>query len=537
VQQLEQARLEMLVGGARDMPARQRTLRATLDWSCALLPPEAQTLLARLSVFAGGWTLEAAVAVCGSNELEVLPLLEQLVEHHLVQVIDSETGRARMLETVRAYASERLRERGEEAQLRLRHATYMTELAEKSEPALYGPQAPDVLRRLRAELDNIRAALAWTLEQQPELAGRLCIALFEFWWSSANRLEGTEWVNQALARRDEMSPLVRGRLALVAGAMLEQERPDPAIEALYHEASSLLKTSDDLSTYVFARCDYARYLGNTGDNGHSETVLAGCQTMLHQLESPRIHSWWHLWCGWNAFDRGQHMVARQHWEHCARLMRQIGYIRGQAMCELALAELDYRAGDFAAAHRRNWRRLALEQSIDNQAGVANSYVFLGCLALAQAHLDEAAVHFEAALRLVPRMHQHGFYEWLCYIAGLRGDAEAARQAWTRAWPAGQVEQDQRGLLIQLACAAAVLLAEGRLDAAARLAAFVEQLRSHQLTQLWHAGPDRDPWCQLLRERMSGDVERVLATESSLTWEAATEALQHWLSVQPDQTGQ
>jgi hypothetical protein len=442
-----------------------------------------------------------------------------------------------LLETVREYALERLRERGEEQELRWRHAGYFTELAEQSEPALYGPQAPDVLRQLRAELDNIRAALGWSIPEQPELAGRLCIALFEFWWSSASRLEGIEWTRQALARRDAISTLARGHLVLVAAAMLQQERPDPAIEALYHEAFSLLQASDDLSTYVFARCDYARYLGNIGENRHSETVLEDCQTMLQQLEAPRVHSWWHLWHGWNAFDQGQHTMARQHWEHCAHLMRQIGYIRGQAMCELALAELDYRTGNIAAAHRRNWRRLALEQSIDNQAGVANAFVFLACLALAQAHLGQAAVHFEAALRFVPRMHQHGFYEWLCYIAGLRGDAEAARHTWMRAWPVGQVAQDQRDLLIQLVCAAAVLLAEGRLDAAARLAAFVEQLRSHQLTQLWHAGPDRDPWCQLLRERMSGDVERVLATESSLTWEAATEALQHWLSVQPDQTGQ
>ncbi|HEU5086570.1 MAG TPA: hypothetical protein VFT99_03960, partial [Roseiflexaceae bacterium] len=236
---------------------------------------------------------------------------------------------------------------------------------------------------------------------------------------------------------------------------------------------------------------------------------------------------------------GQRTLAHLHWEHSARLVRQIGYIRGQAQCELALAEFDYRRGDIAAAQRRNWYRLALEQSIDNQVGVANAYHFLGCLALAQGHTGQATPHFEAALRLLPPLNQPGIYLWLSYIAGLRGDADTAEHAWMRAWPDRRIEQDQRGLLIQLTCAAAMLLAQGRLDAASRLAAFVERQRSHEFTQVWHAGPDRDPWFLLLRERLhnrrTNDIQQAWLAGSGLTWEAATETLQHWLSVQPHRT--
>jgi predicted ATPase len=186
LEQLQTAALPRLVGGARDLPARQQTIRATIDWSYRLLTPAEQVLFARVGVFVGGGTLEAVEAIDGAPVSSAAPSpalpaaqhtvtterLLALVDHGLVQVQDRH-GRARytLLETVREYALERLRERGEEQELRWRHAGYFTGLAEKSEPALYGPQAPDVLRRLRAELDNIRAALAWSLEQQPELAG------------------------------------------------------------------------------------------------------------------------------------------------------------------------------------------------------------------------------------------------------------------------------------------------------------------------------------------------------------------------------
>jgi hypothetical protein len=276
-------------------------------------------------------------------------------------------------------------------------------------------------------------------------------------------------------------------------------------------------------------------LHTTDQHARSDALLDVCESILPQLEAPRILSWWHFWRGFNAFHCGDSTLARHHWELSLGIVRQIGYIRGQAQCELALAELDYHRGDIAASRRRNWYRLALEQSIDNQTGVASTLDFLGCLALAQAHLDEAASHFEAALRLLPPTQQFYYYTWLCCIAGLCSDAESAERVWLRAWPAGQIEQEQRGLLIQLTCAAAMLLAQGRLDTAAQLAAFVEEHRSHELTLIWHAGPDRDPWFRLLRdqlhERLAGS-EQEWRVGSSLTWEAATKMLEHCLSVQP-----
>jgi predicted ATPase/DNA-binding XRE family transcriptional regulator len=159
-------RLGLLTGGARDLPHRQRTLRATLDWSYDLLSIAERPLFARLAVFVGGWTLETAEAVCDvGNDAEVLQHMSALVHKSLVQQqanINHEP-RFTMLETVREYALERLEENGELERLRRRHACYFLKLAEEEELASQGSLQRTWLNRLEAEHYNLRAALAWTL--------------------------------------------------------------------------------------------------------------------------------------------------------------------------------------------------------------------------------------------------------------------------------------------------------------------------------------------------------------------------------------
>ena len=188
--------ITLLVGGSRTAPDRQQTLRATLDWSHALLTPREQVVFRELAVFAGGWTLEAAEAVCAEDEFdgaEVLELVGRLVDKSLV-VMEERLGRARynLLEPIRQYAWERLVGAGTErvAAARQRHLAWYLGLAEDSDTFLtWTPQHPG-LTQLQAEHDNLRAALAWSLETDPEGAVRLAGCLAEFWRRGGHLGEG-----------------------------------------------------------------------------------------------------------------------------------------------------------------------------------------------------------------------------------------------------------------------------------------------------------------------------------------------------------
>ena len=186
-------RFRLLTGGDRTALPRQQTLRACIDWSYDLLTEAERSVLRRLAVFAGGWTLEAAEAVGTGGDVqadEVLDVPAQLVEKSLV-AMDAEGTRYQLLETVRQYAQDRLHESGEAEAIRERHRDYFLALAEEAEPKLLGAEQAAWLRRLEAEHDNLRAGLSWSLEDSGSQAGlRLCGALQRFWITRGHFSEG-----------------------------------------------------------------------------------------------------------------------------------------------------------------------------------------------------------------------------------------------------------------------------------------------------------------------------------------------------------
>jgi predicted ATPase/class 3 adenylate cyclase len=199
--QLE-SRLPMLVSGPRDAPERQRALRTTIAWSYDLLDERVRTFFRRLSVFAGGWTLEAGgrVADPGEELGGAFELSEILLEHSLVQRSpDDPEGRIRMLETIREFGQERLEESGEAQEIRQLHAGRFLELAEEAESFLTGPDQGRWLDLLRLEHDNLRAALGWAIGgDRGDIAARLGSALWRFWYARGHLDEGRRWLEQLL---------------------------------------------------------------------------------------------------------------------------------------------------------------------------------------------------------------------------------------------------------------------------------------------------------------------------------------------------
>ena len=210
--------LGFLTGGGRDRSDRQRTLRGAIAWSYDLLEGEERALFASLAVFARGFRLEAAEAVCGAVlDEDILDGVASLVNKSLLRQVESASGASRflMLETIREYAAERLEELADAEEIRMRHARYFLELAERVAPQLFGAEQARWLSSLAADHDNFRAALSWTQDRgEVELAWRLAGSLWRFWQMRGHLREGAERFRSLLAL-----PAVNANTAARAGAL------------------------------------------------------------------------------------------------------------------------------------------------------------------------------------------------------------------------------------------------------------------------------------------------------------------------------
>jgi predicted ATPase len=379
-------RLPVLTGSRRDLPERQQTLRATIEWSYDLCSAEEQELFGRLAVFSGGWTLDAAETVCDAD----LDTLASLLDKNLIR---REGERFSMLETIREYAVERFEESGE-VEIRRRHAEYMTELAESVEGEHLGPAQAALRTRFRAEWDNVRAALSWALENgETELGLRLVGALAMVWLDRNFAVEGEQWFHAFFERSESVDPGIRAK-ALMTGAMIAGVRSE-------HELAN-------------SRVEQA--LGHFRSVGSREGIawsLSGLAVGAMELGKPE--------------DAGPIL------EEADRLHRQLGNDAG-------LRRVLHLQGQQAAAvgdidRGRELLRESGERSttVGDAFSAATSVHSLGDLELEAHRLDAAEEAYKEGLRL---SWEGGADRLVCYcLAGLaavaaeRGDSVRAATLW------------------------------------------------------------------------------------------------------------
>jgi predicted ATPase/DNA-binding NarL/FixJ family response regulator len=361
-------RFRLLTGGNRTALPRQRTLRATVDWSYDLLSEQERAMLSRLATFAGGWTLEAAEVVCAGDGLEpfeVLDLLQRLVGRSLVvaEICPDGTNRYRMLEMLQQYALERLVERGEEEDARRRHAACFLALAERAESELRGPREGEWSARLEGENENLRAALRWAIDRrEAEHALRLGSALWRFWTQRGHLAEGLDWLEQVLAfdvERDGASAdVLRARGGALNGAgNVALARGEHARAARFHEEALALR----------------RRIGDTG----------GAAISLHNL-------------GLVARFLGDPALAHARFSESLDLFRSLGDTRNAALSLLNLGRLSHDEGDHDRATPLYREGLALFQTVGSAHGVATALNRLGDLARDRGELATAErLHGEA----------------------------------------------------------------------------------------------------------------------------------------------
>ena len=272
-------RFRTLTAGARDAPARQKTLRATIDWSYDLLEEEEQTLFARLAVFHGGRSLEAIEAVCSDGlSIDVLDGLASLLDKSMIRQIEDEFGEPRfvMLETIQEYALERLTESGEAEATHRRHAGYFAEFAEQGEDNIWLGDDVYGFKKLDIEHDNLRAALGWSLHgRETEFGLRMVAAMRDFWVYEGYHVEARSWVEQAFALLEDAPQNLRGRLYLVATLLAFHGRVSQYLLEYGREALSIFREIGD--TYNVAWSLNYVGLGLRGQPEKLDEAIAMCQ--------------------------------------------------------------------------------------------------------------------------------------------------------------------------------------------------------------------------------------------------------------------
>ena len=396
-------RLPLLTGGRRDLPERQRTLRAAIEWSYDLLPPEGSELFERLSVFPTSFDLEAAEVATDAT----IDGVELLAENSLLRRQD---GRFSMLETIREFASERLSASGGSDAVHERHARHFLDVAEHAAPRFDGADVGEWIRRLAADEDNFRAALDWTLETEaaPE-ALRLCVALTDFWHMRSHIEEGIRWFERALAISNQVDVRTRGAALSNSGNLLSfANRRDDAIERL-RESVELWRTIDDRSGLAEALRSLGSALG-LSDARAAERVLA----------------------------------------EALELSTAAGDRNGERRVLHLLGEYRRDAGDFNEAARLLERSIAIGRELGAVIHVGGSTHSLADLELDRGNVARAADLYRETLRIAEQngLHRHKVYclAGIAAVAARSGDVGRASVLWGAVVRA---ERDQRFQMLEV----------------------------------------------------------------------------------------
>jgi predicted ATPase len=387
-------RLKLLVGGPRDLPERQQTMRSAVAWSYDLLGEDEKLVFERLSVFAGGCTLEAAEDVCaGGNgpEADVFDAVSSLVEKSLLQQREQADGetRFRMLEVVREYALERLVERGQADETRRRHALACLALAERDSPQFFDTRAANWLGRVEEEHDNLRAALSWLLEHDAEGALRLAAAIRNFWLARGHLTEGRRWLAAALERAGADAPS-RSRALDGAGKLAWRQGDLGAARASFEEWLRLADARGDLwsigwSTYSLGLVSQD-LLGLDAARAYLERSLE----VGRQLGSDSMIAHPLVALGEIARREEQWARARDLYEQALEIHRRAGDPEGTSTALINLGAVAYETGDLDLAGARYQEALAIDRQLGSACAVSYSLDGLAAVAARRGRWHDAA---------------------------------------------------------------------------------------------------------------------------------------------------
>lgn len=403
-------RFRLLKSGSRTALPRHQTLQALIDWSHDLLTEPERVLLRRLSVFAGGWTLEAAESVCASDDLEldqILDLLLRLVDKSLIMAETQEAEpRYYLLETIREYARQKLWTAGEGEIVRQRHLAYFVDLAEWAEPNLRAFDMVIWLDRLEAELDNIRVGLEYALESDVESFLRLASALLWFWHIRSHKNEGIDWLERGLSievveRADQplipSRALLRGKALNASGSLMGMTFDIEQVSTHFEESLALFQKLGPVGkqgmAYAFLGLSELPYVGNRARSLREQSLA-----LFHELgEKFGTAESLQLLAFYAQDDDNDYKQARIFAEENLALRREIGDQDGIALALTILGNLSFRQENYQRAITLFEESFTIWREIGNKAGLGWWLANLGDVFFWQGDYERAIKNYEETL--------------------------------------------------------------------------------------------------------------------------------------------
>ncbi len=444
LERLEQ-RLPLPTRGARDLPERQLTLRNTIGWSYDLLEESEKRLFRRLSIFSGGFTLNAAQAVCvfpankpgsvGPDKETVLQDMAQLLDKSLVVSHESAGGDPRftMLETIREYASDQLRASGEESTLKRQHSEYFLRFAEQAEPFMFAPDRDVWMERLDREEDNFRAAISSIIAEKnnTQLGLRLCRALGFYEVLRGNVRESRKWTENLLARTDKNDRSeVRGRTLQGAGWLAWNEGDYATAQKLAEDGLSILKEKGARRESGLAEMLLGLVAIGQGKSAAARPFLEHSLQVLKEEDDEGGAGFAVYNLGMAAYFSGDRVAARRYYEEGLRLFDKQGDAFGVTMLKSALDALALPEGEEETVRPLYDQVLRLQQASKDRGRLGVILVSQGDIWLHQSQgEDHANALYKQALRLSKDMREAGLTIGIVKsLAGLAQSAAARGQA-------------------------------------------------------------------------------------------------------------
>jgi predicted ATPase len=405
-------RLKLLTGGARDLPERQKTIRAAIAWSYDLLKEEEKNLLNRLAIFAGSFTLEGAetiVAVKGDLKVDVLDAVASLVDKSLLTQREQAEGepRFRMLEIVREFALEKLAESGESSEIKRLHAAFYADLSEKAEPELRSAKATEWFDKLEREHDNLRCALEWTLDNQPESALRIVAAIFSFWVRRGYLSEGRKWTKQALEKTSEDKDLKLRANAFRGSGILSWMQGDLEAASPYFEES--LRLSRALGNKQMIS-DTLIGLGNVknqqGDLLSARNLLEESLLISREINDKSQISISLNNLGEIARMKGDYETARKYYEEAYAIAKRESFNLPLPTFAENLAGTALLMGDYQSARTFALETLKYSMEVGDKICVGGALDKFASLAVKAGEMEKAARLFGAAQSVFDAIDYH-----------------------------------------------------------------------------------------------------------------------------------
>ena len=435
------SRLAFLAGGARDLPARQQTLRHAIEWSYGLLPPAEEVMVRGVGVFVGGWTLDAFENIAQPSELglDAFGTMESLVDQSLVRREDAAHGEPRfvMLETIREFALERLREARELEALRRRHAEHYLVAAEAEAPKL--TQSAEAGDRVERDHDNFRAALAWAIEtDEADLGLRLGSALWRFWQQRAYLREGRGWVDRILALPSAVPRTAARARGLTGAAGIAYWQNDyDAAGAWYLEVEGIVRALGDRAWLAEALFNVSEVAGLRGDMETVEAKLGEGKTIAREIGDDRLLTQYLQGEGYMAFMGDDLARARPALEEGLALAEKLGDTMGMAMGHHTVGQVARLQGRFEDAARHYREAIRFGHELGDAASLTEPLQGLAAVAIAMGRPEQGVRLLGANAAIRERLGGGPPPEWL-RLGDPLGDARnvLTGEAYERAWQIG-----------------------------------------------------------------------------------------------------